>query len=288
MAETTALALLLTSVMGIVLGALGGGGSILSAPIFIYVLGIDPKTAIAMSLPVVGLTSMVGAWGHSRSGHLHVRQALLFGTLAMIGSYAGARLSVFVPSPVQLTVLALLMVGAAISMLRPRPDHGPAGAPPAGRSPLPILGIGLAIGILTGLVGIGGGFLFVPALVVLVGMPMPDAVGTSLLVIAMSATAGLAGYLGRIAIPWHIVLLLMAASSAGILAGVHLVRLIPPRVLQRAFGVFLLLVAGSMLYHTLAPATPASRVTRGPHALPAPSASALDPSATAHRSARKT
>ncbi len=251
----TPFAYLLALGIGIVLGALGGGGSILAVPIFVYVLGAGPKAAIAMSLPVVGLTSLAGAIGHWREGNLELRQALLFGAAAMAGAYLGARVASWVPGGVQLAALAIVMAAAALSMLRRKRPVVAAGA----ASPMISIATGVAIGVLTGLLGVGGGFLFVPALVLFGGLPMKQAIGTSLLVIAMSSAAGSVGYHGRVAIDWGIVARFTAAAVAGIAAGVYVVRFLPHRTLQRAFGVFLLIVAGWMLYQNL----PALRPT--PH-----------------------
>lgn len=253
------LALLLVGGIGIVLGMLGGGGSILAVPVFVYVLHADPQVAIAMSLPVVGFTSLVGAWGHWREGHLNLRPALLLGVVAMAGAYGGARASALVAGSMQLILLALVMMGAAILMMRPTaPDRPRAGATErhgvTGRSRVLMTGAGFAIGALTGFLGVGGGFLFAPALVLLARVSMKDAIGRSLLVIAMSSIAGLVGHAGRgLAISWIAVALFIVAASAGILAGVHVVRFIPQRTLQRSFGLFLLLIGGLMLYQNLAP-----------------------------------
>jgi uncharacterized protein len=246
----TGVALVFAGLIGVLLGALGGGGSILTVPVLVYVLGFDAKPAIAMSLLLVGLSSAVGSLGHWRAGHVEIRPALIFGLFAMAGAAVGARLSSYVPGTVQLTLLAAVMVAAAVSMLRSRPP-GPAVADGRRPSARPILLLGLipiAIGALTGLIGIGGGFLFVPALVLLARVPMRDAVGTSLVVITMNAAAGFAGYVGHVPIPWDFVGTFVTAATAGILGGVWLVRVVPQRVLQRAFGVFLLTVAGLMFY----------------------------------------
>jgi hypothetical protein len=250
------LAFVCAAMIGVVLGALGGGGSILTVPVFVYVLHFEPKLAIAMSLPVVGITSVVGAFGHWREGHIDAGAAIAFGALAMAGAYSGARLAVFVSGTTQLIVLGLVMAGAAISMLRSSrqlrvSDVANEEAEPARRSLLIVAALACAIGALTGLIGIGGGFLFVPALVLLARMPMKHAIGTSLAVIAMNSAAGFAGYVGRVAVPWPVVAAFVAVASAGILGGVYLVRFIEQSALRRAFGVFLLLVAGWMLYLNL-------------------------------------
>lgn len=250
------LAFVCAATIGVVLGALGGGGSILTVPVFVYVLHFEPKQAIAMSLPVVGITSLVGAFGHWREGHIEGRPALTFGALAMAGAYSGARLAAFVSGTTQLILLGVVMAAAAISMLRSSRVKRSAAvanehAEPAQRSLLIVAALACAIGALTGLIGIGGGFLFVPALVLLARMPMKHAIGTSLAVIAMNSAAGFAGYVGRVFIPWDVVTLFIVVASGGILSGVYLVRLIEQSTLRRAFGMFLLLVAGLMLYENL-------------------------------------
>ena len=242
--------LLLASAIGLSLGLLGGGGSILTVPIFVYMLGYGAKPAIALSLPVVGATSLVGALSHWRAGNVNLRQALLFGLVAMVGAYGGARLAVLVSGIVQLTVLAVVMLAAAMSMLRrtndPASVQGTGSTQPV--APWLVLVVGLGVGMLTGLVGIGGGFLIVPALVILARLPMKQAVGTSLLVIAMNSASGFAGYLGQVDVPWAFMAKFTAVAIGGILVGTYLVRFVSQRALKRAFAVFLLLIGSFILY----------------------------------------
>lgn len=262
--------LVLATLIGLSLGLLGAGGSILTVPVFVYVLGFGAKPAIAMSLPVVGATSLVGAISHWRSGHVRLRMALIFGAVAMIGSYTGARLSVFVPAAVQLALLGLVMVAAAVSMLRgagtgrePAVANQPSAALP--RRAVVIAAIGLGIGLLTGIVGIGGGFLIVPALVLLARLPMKDAVGTSLAVIAMNAASGALGYAGQVAVQWSTVVLFTVVAIAGALAGTYLVRFVSQRALRRGFAMLLIAIGVLILYQNRLAFVP-SRVTRGPSA----------------------
>src|SRR6266567_1852629 len=156
-----ALGYALAAAIGLSLGILGGGGSILTVPIFVFVMEYPPKVAIAMSLPVVGATSLVAAISHWRAGTFNLRVALGFSVVAMVGALAGARLAALVPGIVQLTLLGLVMLVAAALMLRPvraRPAAGPAhGSRWQRRSLIGLTGLGT--GMLTGLVGIGGGFL---------------------------------------------------------------------------------------------------------------------------------
>src|SRR5205823_1789792 len=151
--------------IGLSLGILGGGGSILTVPIFVYVMGYSAKQSIAMSLLVVGATSLVGAIRHWRAGSFDVRAALVFGVLAMVGARIGAEVARFVPGIVQLSLLGVVMIVAAALMLRRR-DQSPELQKPRPSSTVAAVAtavVGLAVGVLTGLVGVGGGFLFVPS-----------------------------------------------------------------------------------------------------------------------------
>src|SRR5688572_22650780 len=172
----TALGLVLAALIGLSLGMLGGGGSTLTVPVFVYVLGFDPKSAIAMSLPVVGAASLVGAASHWRAGQVQVKTALLFGLVAMAGSFLSARLlAPRVSGGLQLALLAIVMLAAAVSMFRNAGGRRQAEGSSARPASPPILAaVALAVGTLTGLVGIGGGFLIVPALVLLARVPMKE------------------------------------------------------------------------------------------------------------------
>jgi uncharacterized membrane protein YfcA len=245
-----AIGLALALLIGLSLGLLGGGGSILTVPVLVYVLGFAAKPAIAMSLPVVGITSLIGAALHWRLGNVRVPTALLFGLLAMMGAFAGAKLAVLLSGAVQLVILGVVMLAAAGSMLRsrargtPEPDQAPSNPPRLGM----IVPVALGVGVLTGLVGIGGGFLVVPALVLLGRVPMREAVGTSLLVIAMNSASGFAGYLGTVELDWSFLTGFTAAAVAGALAGTVLAAHVPQALLKRAFGVFLLAMGGFVLF----------------------------------------
>jgi uncharacterized membrane protein YfcA len=234
----------LAALIGLSLGLMGGGGSILTVPILVYVLDYDPKLAIAMSLLVVGITSVVGAVGHWRAGNVNLRTAALFGIVAMVGAYFGARLSVFLSGAIQLSLLAVIMLAAAISMFR-NARRAPSATTTDGtgeRTPALslLLPVALCVGLMTGVVGIGGGFLVVPALVLLARVQMRQAVGTSLLVIAMNCVSGFAGYVGHVDVPWAFLTTFTAVAIAGILLATYLVRFVSQRALKQAFAVFLL------------------------------------------------
>lgn len=242
------LGIALAALVGLALGLLGGGGSILTVPILVYVLGMGAKEAIAMSLAVVGATSLFGAVGHWRAGNVNLRVAGIFGVVAMAGTYLGARLAVYFSGAAQLALFAAVMLLAAFFMFRPTPlgeDTEQTGK----AMPLGLIALeGIAVGILTGLVGVGGGFLIVPALVLLGKVPMKQALGTSLLVIAMNSGVGFAAYLGQVEVDWAFIGLFTAVSVGGVLLGTSLVRFVPQHALKRAFSVFLVVMGGFILY----------------------------------------
>lgn len=246
----TILGLGLAALIGVSLGLLGGGGSILTVPILVYVLDFGAKESIVMSLGVVGTVSLFGALSHWRAGNVNLRMALLFGVFAMAGAFGGAKLAAYVSGPAQLTLFAGVMLAAAASMFRRREPDARAGGEARTRS-LPLLAtaaVGVGVGALTGLVGVGGGFLIVPALVLLARVPMKEAVGTSLLVIAMNSASGLTGYLGQVEVPWGFMALFTSVAIAGTFAGTHLARLVSADQLRRAFAGFLVVMGGLILY----------------------------------------
>ena len=249
----TALAIGLAVFVGIALGLLGGGGSILTVPLLAYVAGMDAKAAIATSLLVVGVTSAIGAVSHARAGRVQWRTGLIFGAAGMAGAYAGGLLARFIPGTVLLIGFALMMIATAVAMLRGRKNVAPTEG--TARLPVPkIIAEGLVVGLVTGLVGAGGGFLVVPALALLGGLPMPIAVGTSLIVIAMKSFAGLAGYLTSVTINWPLALAVTAAAVAGALIGARLTSKIDPDSLRKAFGWFVLAMSSVILAQEIHPA----------------------------------
>jgi hypothetical protein len=246
-----ALTIALAVCVGISLGLLGGGGSILTVPLLTYVAGLDAKHAIAMSLLVVGVTSAIGAVPHARAGRVRWGVAAVFGLAAMTGAYAGGRLAGFVPSTVLLISFAVIMIAAGIAMLRGRTDTG------ASDRRLPtvnVAGLGVGVGVISGLVGAGGGFLLVPALSLLAGLPMPTAVGTSLVVIAAQSYSGLAGHLASENLDWRLAAMVTAAAIAGALIGGRLIGWIDPSVLRKVFGWMVLLIASLVLAEEVHPA----------------------------------
>ena len=231
--------------VGISLGLLGGGGSILTVPLLAYVAGLDPKQAIATSLLVVGVTSAVGAVTHARAGRVRWKVAAVFGAAAMVGAYTGGRLARFVPGNILLIAFSMIMIFAAMAMLRGRKDLGDESA---GRLPVAKIVLqGATVGLISGLVGAGGGFLLVPALALLGGLPMPAAVGTSLVVISMQSFAGFAGHLSGESIDWKLAGMVTAAAVIGSVIGGRLTDYVEPTTLRKAFGWFVLAMAALVL-----------------------------------------
>ncbi|HSK25094.1 MAG TPA: sulfite exporter TauE/SafE family protein [Egicoccus sp.] len=240
-----ALTLALAVVVGVSLGLLGGGGSILTVPLLVYVAGQDPKVAIATSLLVVGVTSAAGALTHARAGRVQWRTGLIFGTAGMVGAYGGGRLAEYIPGTWLLLAFATIMAVTAVAMLRGRdePTRDPDHQMRVGRIVLD----GIVVGAVTGLVGAGGGFLVVPALALLGGLPMSIAVGTSLVVIAMKSGAGLLGYLASTSIDWALAGGVTAMAVIGSIIGGRLADRVPEDRLRKGFGWFVAVMAVVML-----------------------------------------
>ncbi len=241
------LAPFLGGLIGIALGMLGGGGSILTVPILVYILRQDPHIAVAASLIIVGMNALAGAWLHRREGHVQLKQALLFGAYGIVAAYGGARLAQYLSGPVLLVLFALLMLVVAGLMLRKRTQPQRQGDTQLTPAWWHVLLGGVGVGFLTGFLGVGGGFLIVPALVLLLGMEMPDAVGSSLVVIAMNSAAGLAGHLSRAALPWPLIGILVIAGLGGLVLGTRVTRRLSPTRLRQSFALFVVVLAVILL-----------------------------------------
>lgn len=248
------LALLGAAAIGISLGLLGSGGSILTVPILVYLLGQPDKVAIAGSLFIVGGISLAAAVPYLLRKQIDWRSVVLFGVPGMLGSLAGAYLAHFVTGTFQLLLFAVVMISAAAFMLRP--TRRDAASAPASL-PWWLLGLeGLLVGVVTGLVGVGGGFLIVPALALLGGLPMRRAIGTSLLIISLKSAVGFAEYLQvldsiDLRLDWNVITIFTLIGAAFSLFGRKLGSKLPAQRLQRWFGVFLLLVGGFVLWQNL-------------------------------------
>ena len=248
-----ALTVALAVFVGVSLGLLGGGSSILTVPLRAYVGGLDAKHAITASLPVVGVTTVVGAIAHMRAGRVRWGVAVSFGAAAMAGAYGGGLLARFMPGTALLITFAVIMIAAAGAMLRDR-KNTPAGNEARRVHVVKVAVLGVAVGAVSGLVGAGGGFLLVPALALLAGLPMPAAVGTSLVVIAMQSFAGLAGHLAGVQIDWRLAAMVTAAAVVGALIGGRLTGRVDPEALRKLFGWLVLLMAAVILAQETTPA----------------------------------
>ncbi len=231
--STLIVAAVLALVIGAVLGMLGGGGAILTLPMLVYAVHVEPRAAIATSLFVVGATSVVGAAIHARAGAIRWKVGALFGAAAMAGAFIGGRLAQLVPARVLLIVFAVVMLVTASAMLR---GHA---APVGSLRPLALgrsLALGAAVGVISGLVGAGGGFLIVPALTLFGGLAMREAIGTSLFVIALQSFAGFAGHATGVPLDWMLIGVVTAAAVVGALGGAVLGRQISATSLRAAFA----------------------------------------------------
>ncbi|NJN16574.1 MAG: sulfite exporter TauE/SafE family protein [Oscillochloris sp.] len=245
--------LVLGFLIGLSLGLLGGGGSILTVPVLVYIVGKAPHEAVTISLVIVGLNSLSGVGFHARGGTLNFRTALIFGSVGMLTAFCAASLSKAIPEAVLMVMFAglMLVVGAMMLLRRSKPAsdvsrrHGGLAV---------TLASGAGVGILTGFLGVGGGFLIVPALVILVGLPMAQAVGTSLVVIAMNCFAGLLGHLGGPPLDIDLLLIFGIAGVTGTYSGSLLARRIQPARLQQSFAVFVIVLALVLLADNLSKA----------------------------------
>ena len=239
--------------IGVSLGLLGSGGSILTVPVLVYLVGQDEKVAIAGSLFIVGSIALAGSLQFVRAGLINWRSVASFGIPGMAGTYAGAALAAFISGLMQLALFAIVMLLASYLMLRPIRLTDADRAP---RALWKIAGDGLVVGIITGLVGVGGGFLIVPALVLLGGLSMHQAVATSLVVIALKSYSGFYKYLDvldaqDLNLDWPVLGLITVLGIAGSIVGSRLARRVHQDRLKRWFGYFLIVMGVYILARSL-------------------------------------
>jgi len=240
--------------VGLVLGLLGSGGSILTVPVLVYLVGEPSKLAIAESLGIVALISLVGAMPFAIRGMVSWRSVGLFGGPGIVGTYLGAYLSQFMVGALQLALFAGVMLLAAVMMFR---DDSAIGDSPGLRAFWKVMLDGLGVGVLTGLVGVGGGFLIVPALVLLCGLSMRRAIGSSLLIIALKSISGFVKYVDVMAeaglsIDWSLVGLFSAVGVVGSIVGGRIGAYVPQARLKRGFAVFLVIMGVAILGQNVA------------------------------------
>ncbi len=250
--------------IGISLGLIGGGGSILTVPILVYLLGVEPVQATGISLLVVGLTSLVGSYSYFKKSLLDYRTAAVFALPALVAVYATRKFIIpLIPDTLVQTasftfdkgmllmfVFAVLMIGTSISMIRQKQQKELSVEEAKSSFNLPLILVeGAVVGMLTGLVGAGGGFLIIPALVLIGRLPMKLAVGTSLLIIAIKSLIGFLGDLGNdYDLNWGLILPFSAIAIGGIFGGSFLSNYISGQKLKPAFGWFVLIMAFYIIY----------------------------------------
>jgi uncharacterized membrane protein YfcA len=237
--------------IGLSLGLLGSGGSILTVPVLVYLVGEPEKVAIAESLAIVGVIAALAAVPRSLRGLVRWPTVLLFGLPGMLGSYLGAAAAQYISAAMQLTLFAVIMLLAATLMARP-----PRLEDDDGRAPRAVWKIaldGLLVGVITGLVGVGGGFLIVPALVLLGGLPIHLAIGTSLAIIALKSLSGFLKYQDvlaslDLAVSWPLIATISLVGFLGTLVGGALAGRLPRHRLQQTFAAFLVVMAAFILW----------------------------------------
>lgn len=238
--------------IGLSLGLLGGGGSILTVPALVYLVGQSPQAAVTTSLAIVGANSALGASFHHAQGTVNWKVAILFGGIGMVMAYLAAGLSKLFTPALLLVAFALLMLFIGGMMILRREKSSPEQAShPAHANIVLTLAGGAGVGLLTGVLGVGGGFLIVPALVILVGLPMDQAVGTSLVIITANSAAGLLGHLAGNPLDLSLTLIFVSAGLAGTFVGARLAKRVPASRLRQAFALFVILLALFLLNDNL-------------------------------------
>lgn len=254
--EMEYLGYLASVLIGIALGLIGGGGSILTVPVLVYLFGVSPLLSTSYSLFIVGSTSLVGSVNNLKQGFVNIKIALLFGLSSITTVFLTRKFIVpLIPKEVarvgdfiitenilMMVLFAILMVVAAIAMIRNGKEIDPKTQVRTRLNIVKLLIYGASIGIVTGFLGAGGGFLLIPTLVILMGLPMKEAVGTSLLIIALNSLFGFTGDLGHFKIDWFFLLTITAIALVGLLIGSVIARKIEGVKLKKGFGFFVLIM----------------------------------------------
>ena len=248
--------------IGVSLGLIGGGGSILTIPVLVYLFAISPTIAISYSLFIVGLTSLVGAYNNYRKGLVNFKTVLLFGSSSITTVFVARKFIIpFLPDVFftigtfdvhhalfVMVVFAILMVAASLSMIRN--GHVKAGKT-TNSSPLLLVLFGVLIGLVTGFLGAGGGFLLIPALVILMKLPMKEAIGTSLLIIALNSLIGFLGDIGRHPIDWTFIIIVSMIAIAGVFIGGYFNQKVNADKLKKGFGWFVLITGLYIIFREI-------------------------------------
>lgn len=255
MITSVLVSLLFGSLIGLSLGTVGGGGSILTVPILVYAIGQPVQSATTTSLAIVGLNALVGMIGHLGARHVDVRTGLAFGVVGIGGAFFGSWLNSLVPGTVLLVAFAIVMIFAAIGMIRrrsvPAELIGNIQDRANAREWLKIVLSGTVVGLMTGFFGVGGGFIIVPALVLVLGLSMRIAIGTSLLIIAINSAVSLLAHLQFGGLDMWVGALFILGGIPGALIGARLAGRLPQRRLTQTFAAMIILVAGFILTQNL-------------------------------------
>lgn len=256
------LAYIASALIGISLGLIGGGGSILTMPVLVYLFGVNPLLATSYSLFIVGSTSLAGTVGNFKRGLVDFKTAILFGSASISTVFFTRKLIIpLLPSTIlkignfeltenilMMMLFAVLMVAASIAMIRGTKEEAVAEVTKPKVNITKLLKYGISIGLATGFLGAGGGFLLIPTLVVLVGLPMKEAVGTSLFIIALNSLIGFTGDIGHFSIDWFFLVKITTIAIAGIVVGGILNKKIDGNRLKKGFGWFVLLMGCYILF----------------------------------------
>ncbi|MDA7891426.1 sulfite exporter TauE/SafE family protein [bacterium] len=240
-------ALLGAALIGLALGLTGAGGSIITLPVLVYLADLPPKEAVGLSLFVVGVAALVGALQRIRSGEIHLKAGILFALSGMIGAAGGARLTHMVSGRVLMIIFAVLMLTVALNMLMSSKVE------PSTQSkchPARCLSAGFAVGMLTGFIGVGGGFLLMPALVKFAKLPLRVATGTSLAVISFNSAAGFFSHYGEAPPRWSLAFVFAGIAAAGVLLGSSFAKRLPVNRLRQGFAIMVILTGSFVLWQS--------------------------------------
>ena len=252
------LTIILSLCIGLLLGLLGGGGSILTVPMLVYILGIEAKSAIVTSFVVVGSSSLIALLPHARSKAVCWKSGFWFGSSGMLSAYFGGHLAIRFSNQSLMIMFGLVSLLAGLAMMSKHSFSSDSHQDTSRLSICPLripffklILTGSLVGFITGMVGVGGGFLIVPVLSMLVGLPIQGAIGTSLLIIFLNASSGLMAYSQHIDLDWHLVTIVVGATLAGSLAGGLINAHVQPARLKQAFSILVVIVACYVLYQNL-------------------------------------
>ena len=241
------LTLLGAALIGLSLGLTGAGGSIITLPVLVYLAGLPPKEAVGLSLFVVGSAALVGAAQRIRMGECHFKAALMFAVSGMAGAAMGAQLTPLISGRALMLIFAVLMLVVAINMLIGAKSEAHTSAE---CKPLRCLLAGLGVGVLTGFIGVGGGFLLMPALVKFARLPLRTATDTSLAVIAFNSFAGFLGHYGEAPPRWNLAIFFAVIAAGGVVAGTLLASRLPVARLRQVFAVMVIATGSFVLWQS--------------------------------------